>query len=291
MVRTLRSKVSLTLLSTSFLASDDSGEGTAGFRNGPMSPKHQDSTLSSPPQSPVPPGTSTMLPHHNTTTVHYGASLQSTTHAIILLHGRGGTPASIAIPLITTFLTPGTESRLRIVAPAAQDRTWYPHVYTAAQSQNEPFLTGAIERVEREVRALEDNGITRDKIMIGGFSQGACLTARFLLKYPAKYWGTFVFSGAIPGLFSYVMETRGRGEDEFEGVDLRGTRVFVGCGDSDPLIGARAAEWTAWVFQRRGAEVTKRIYEGLGHSICKEELEVLKGWVQEMATEDEVRQT
>jgi predicted esterase len=35
----------------------------------------------------------------------------------------------------------------------------------------------------------------------------------------------------------------------------------------------------------------KRIYEGLGHSICKEELEVLKGWVKEMATEDEVRQT
>ena len=37
MVHTLHSKVSLTLLSTSFLTNDDSGEGTAGFRNGPTS--------------------------------------------------------------------------------------------------------------------------------------------------------------------------------------------------------------------------------------------------------------
>jgi predicted esterase len=227
-----------------------------------------------------------MLPHTNTITVHYGASLQVATHAIILLHGRGGTPSSIAIPLITTLLTPSTESKLRIVAPAAQDRTWYPHVYTTPQSENEPWLTAAVDRVEKEVRTLENNGITRDKIIIGGFSQGACLTAMYLLKYPAKYWGAFIFSGAIPGLFSYVMEAKSGDEGEFDGVDLRGTRVFVGCGDSDPLIRARAAEWTAWVFQGRGAEVKKQIYEGLGHSVCKEELEVLKSWVQEMATED-----
>lgn len=223
-----------------------------------------------------------MLPHTKTTTVHYGASLQSATHAIILLHGRGGTPASIAIPLITTFLTPATESKLRIVAPAAEDRTWYPHVYTANQSQNGPWLSAAVDRVEREVRILEGNGITRDKIIIGGFSQGACLTAQFLLKNPAKYWGAFIFSGAIPGMFSYFMASRS-GENQFEGVDLKGTRLFVGCGDSDPLIRARAAEWTAWVFEGTGAQVTKGIYEGLGHSICKEELEVLKGWVQEIA--------
>ena len=226
-----------------------------------------------------------MLPHTNTTTVHYGASLQSATHAIILLHGRGGTPASIAVPLVSTFLTPSTESKLRIVAPAAQDRIWYPHVYTANPSLNEPWLSAAVERVEKEVLILESNGITRDKIMIGGFSQGACLTAKYLTKHPAKYWGAFIFSGAIPGLFSYVMNSR-RGVDEFEGVDLQGTRVFVGCGDSDPLIRPRAAEWTAWVFEGTGAQVTKAIYEGLGHSICKEELELLKGWVQEMSTAD-----
>ena len=127
--------------------------------------------------------------------------------------------------------------------------------------------------------------ITRDKIIIGGFSQGACLTAQFLLKNPAKYWGAFIFSGAIPGLFEYAINLKS-GENIFEGVDLKGTRVFVGCGDSDPLIRARAAEWSAWVFERAGAEVKKGIYEGLGHSICKEELEVLKGWVQEVALTD-----
>jgi phospholipase/carboxylesterase len=55
-------------------------------------------------------------------------------------------------------------------------------------------------RIEREIVELEGHGIPRNRIMIAGFSQGGCLAARFVLTYPAEYWGVFILSGALPGL-------------------------------------------------------------------------------------------
>jgi phospholipase/carboxylesterase len=224
---------------------------------------------------------STSLPHSATRTVRYGASPQEATHAVILLHGRGGGPHSITIPFLTSLLTPTTESKLCVFAPAAEDRTWYPNRYSVDWLENEPYLNGAIERVEREVQQLESYGITRDKIIIGGFSQGACVIAKYIMTYPAKYWGIFILSGALPGLFNYFVNSVANVE-QFSGVDLRGTRVLVGCGDSDRLIKSTAADWTAVVISKTGALVDKRIYEGLGHRICDDEKSVLTSWVEEL---------
>jgi len=222
------------------------------------------------------------LPHTTTETFHIGASLGTATHALILLHGRGGAPRQIALSFARPLLTSSTgiTSKLCIIAPAADNRTWYPHPYSRDWSQNEPWLTGAIDRVEREIQQLEEQGIARDKIMIGGFSQGACVAAKFVLKYPAKYWGVFILSGAVPGLFDYVRNSF-RGLERFEGADLQGTRVLVACGDSDRLVMVQAVEWSVWVMQQVHADVDKRIYEGMGHTICEDEMEVIKGWINE----------
>jgi predicted esterase len=119
--------------------------------------------------------------------------------------------------------------------------------------------------------------------MIGGFSQGACLTAKYIMTYPAQYWGIFILSGALPGLVEYVINSVTLGVEQFPGVDLRGTRVLVGCGDSDPLIKAQWAELTAAVISKTGALVDKRIYRGLGHSICDDEKGVLRSWAEEIS--------
>ena len=222
---------------------------------------------------------STSLPHSTTKSLYYGASPKRATHAVILLHGRGGGPVDIGAPFASILLTPATESKLCIVAPAADDYSWYPERFSADWSKNEPYLNAAIERVEREVQQLEASGISRDKIMIGGFSQGACVATKYIMTYPKKYWGIFILSGALPGMFSYGVNSLSGVED----VDLRGTRVLVGCGDSDHLVSAIAAEWTAGILSKTGAAVDKRIYPGLVHSINDDEKNVLKGWAAEMS--------
>ena len=147
--------------------------------------------------------------------------------------------------------------------------------------ENEPWLSGAVERVEREVQGLERRGIPREKIMIGGFSQGASVAAKYALTYPAKYWGLFILSGALPGMLKHVIDNLHCVEEPLDS-NLQGTRVFVACGDSDPFIMLRAVDWTANIFSRAGSVVEKRVYEGLGHGINQDERDVLTGWVSEM---------
>ena len=114
--------------------------------------------------------------------------------------------------------------------------------------------------------------------MMGGFTQGSCITAKYVMTYPAKYWGVFIFSGGLVSLNQEQLV----GLKRYQGVDLKGTRVLVGCGDSDPFIKAKAAEWTAMAFTHVGAKVDMRIYKDLDHMVVKDELEVLKHWTGEI---------
>ena len=225
---------------------------------------------------------STCFPHSTTKTLCFGAAPSEATHAVILLHGRGSGPQSIATQFLPTLLRSTTDAKICVLAPAAEDKTWYPNVYSPNLSENEPWLSGAVERIEREVQALEYAGVSRDKIMIGGFSQGACLAATYVMTYPAKYWGVFVLSGALLGLGSYD-NVKLKKLERFKGVDLKGSRILVGCGDSDPFIKAVAAEWTGDAFSHTGASVDTRIYKQMPHTLCADELDVLKRWVDEIS--------
>jgi predicted esterase len=222
-------------------------------------------------------------PHSSTQTLRFSPPPNEASHAIILLHGRGSTPSEFAPQFFETFLSPETEHKICVVVPAAEDRVWYPTTFNRDWSVNEPWLSAAVERVEREVQGLERGGIPRERIMIGGFSQGACISAKFILTYPNKYWGVFLLSGAIPGPFAHEVNNLS-GLEKLADKDLRGTRVFVGCGESDRHIPAKAAKWTAWVLRRAKANVDERIYEGMGHVISTDELAVLKSWAQEVTT-------
>ncbi len=60
-------------------------------------------------------------------------------------------------------------------------------------------------------------------------------------------------------------------DDEYPG-DLEGTPIFLGCSDDDPHIPEARVHDTAAVFEAMNADVTARLYEGMGHGINEDEL-------------------
>jgi predicted esterase len=48
--------------------------------------------------------------------------------------------------------------------------------------------------------------------------------------------------------------------------------VFLGCSDVDPHIPRARVDESAEVFSRMGAQVTRRIYPGIGHLIVPDEI-------------------
>jgi predicted esterase len=122
------------------------------------------------------------------------------------------------------------------------------------------------------VAHVEEAGVPAARIFLGGFSQGACLTAEFSARQARRYAGLLLFSGGLIGP---------PGTPRDYGKHLDGTPVFIGCSDIDPHVPLARVEETAAVLEQLGARVTKKIYPQMGHTIVQDELdqanEILKG--------------
>src|SRR5882757_9658028 len=112
----------------------------------------------------------THSPHANQPVLRHGASLSEARGAVILLHGRGASAEDI-LGLAPELSQPG----IAFLAPQAAEHTWYPYSFLSPIRQNEPWLTSAIENIQSTVALATAAGVPLERIILAGFSQGACL--------------------------------------------------------------------------------------------------------------------
>lgn len=201
-------------------------------------------------------------PHQGIEPLYHGVPVPEASAAIILIHGRGASPESM-IPLAEALASPGTA----VILPRAAGNVWYPQRFIAPIEANEPYLSSALQVVADTVRVVEDAGIAPDRLVIGGFSQGACLASDFAARFPRRYGGVLVFSGGLIGPPGTPFQ--------FDG-DLRGTPVLVGCSDTDFHIPVERVHETTRTLSQLGGEVTERIYPGMGHTINEDEIDLAR---------------
>ncbi len=190
---------------------------------------------------------------------HAGQPLDQAQAALILLHGRGASAADILL-LAEELYHPA----YAYLAPQAANNTWYPYTFLAPMQQNEPWLSWALQRAGELVALVEAAGIPAERIVLGGFSQGACLASEFMARNARRYGGLLAFSGGLIGPPGAPRAYAG---------SLDGAPVFLGCSDVDPHIPKARVEETAAVLAGLGAQVTMRLYPGMGHTINADEIE------------------
>ena len=106
-------------------------------------------------------------------------------------------------------------------------------------------------------------GVPTDRLVLLGFSQGACLTAEFACRNATRYGGLILLSG---GLIGPPGTTWNRGGS------FAGAPVFLGCSDVDAHVPKARVDESAQVFERMSADVTERIYPGMGHVVNDDEI-------------------
>lgn len=200
-----------------------------------------------------------LSPHENQPILRAGRPLAEAQAALILVHGRGATAASI-LELADYLPHPA----MAYLAPQAAGNTWYPYSFLMPMEQNEPHLSSALARLASLLDEVERAGIPAERVVLAGFSQGACLASEFVARHAQRYGGLLVFSG---GLIGPPGTPRA-----YEGT-LAGTPVFLGCSDVDPHIPLARVNETAEVLARLGAAVDKRIYPRFGHTINQDEID------------------
>jgi predicted esterase len=189
--------------------------------------------------------------------------------ALIMVHGRNAAPANI-LSLVPSFGRPD----LTYLAPAAAGGTWYPLSFMAEKEKNEPGLSSGLWVLDQLVRHVVDSGVRRDQIMLLGFSQGACLSAEFAASHADRYGGVVLYSGGLIGPPGTTWNYSG---------SFGGTPVFLGCSDVDAHVPKTRVDESAAVFQRMGAEVTERIYPGMGHLVNDEEIGFTRALLEEIS--------
>ena len=154
-------------------------------------------------------------------------------------------------------------------APLANGtRAWFkPRLRTRRPDARDWTCDGIEESVERVVRVVNDAceryGIDdRAKVVVGGFSQGACLALACAKSELSDVGGVLAVRGYLPD--------RSR---EFR--DLRPNTLIL-AGGSDPMV---PREWSFEAGRLTGGDVVMR--ERLGHELCVEDVYRARRWITE----------
>jgi phospholipase/carboxylesterase len=208
-------------------------------------------------------------PHAGQPLATAGVPLGTSPVVMILIHGRNAAPQNI-LSFVPAFARPD----ITYLAPAAAGGTWYPLSFMADKEKNEPGISSGLWVLEQLVQHVVRAGVRKDRIVLLGFSQGACLTSEFAARHADRYGGVVLYSGGLIGPPGTTWNSPG---------SFAGTPVFLGCSDVDAHVPKLRVDESAAVFQRMGATVTERIYPGMGHLVNEEELAFTRTLLDEIS--------
>ena len=204
-------------------------------------------------------------PHLETAVEYYGCELQAASHVVLLVHGRGQAPTFMEEMIVR----PLALDNVCYIAPTAANNTWYPLGFMADIEENEPWLSYTMECVAKHMSNLVEKGWSMEKLILAGFSQGACVVCEYASRYPQRYGGVVALTGGLIGPEGST----------WPGESLEGTPVFLATSDVDPWIPLARANETRDVLVERGADVDFRVYPGMEHTVNEEEIEVLRSMI------------
>jgi phospholipase/carboxylesterase len=205
---------------------------------------------------------------------------------VVLMHGFGapgddlvGLAEMLDVPEGTTFVFPEALhalSELPTLRVLGDGRAWWPIDFERRASAIE---RGALHELLREeppglARAREAvlrmlDSLPRERLVLGGFSQGAMLAADVALRSDVKLDGLVLLSGTIIA------------EDEWRArlASRAGLPVFQSHGTDDPLLPYAIAEQLRDALVAAGMSVTFDSFDG-GHGIPPATMKRLGEWLR-----------
>ncbi len=110
-------------------------------------------------------------------------------------------------------------------------------------------------------------GFDRRRVIAVGYSNGANIAASLLLRHPGLLAGAALFHPMVP----FVPE---------QAPDLKGTPIFIGAGQNDPIVPVANTRQLATLLREYGAEVSLHWHPG-GHGLTPGEVEAARQWLDD----------
>lgn len=193
-------------------------------------------------------------PHLRATPVMVGPVDLSTASLVVLaVHGRRQT----AQYMVDAARRVDVDA-VAYVAPQASDSSWYPQPFLEPVDTNEPALSHALSAVRNHLDSIVAQDIPPERIVVWGFSQGACLLAEYLLRFQPRLAAAVLNTGGYLGPDVKVWPLTG---------DLSGMPILLTGAARDAWVPLHRTNATAEAFTDLGAAITLYVDSDPEHHI------------------------
>ena len=196
--------------------------------------------------------------------------------SVIWLHGLGADGHDFE-PIVPELRLPATG--LRFVFPHAPVRpvtlnggipmrAWFDiRELDRDADPDEQGMAAAELQVHALIRLENERGISTERIVLAGFSQGGTIALRTGLCYPERLAGVLALSTFLPRSVAV------------QGAANRKTPIFLAHGSQDPLVPQAFGEDTRDFLITEGYSVEWKTYD-MPHAVCPEEIGDVRRWLQ-----------
>ena len=198
---------------------------------------------------------------------------------IMILHGLGADGSDFAP--VADELDLRVAGDIRFVFPHApvmpvtinngmRMRAWYDIVDSdLAQGEDEAGLRRSRDAVEALLAREQERGIAPERIVVGGFSQGAAIALLTGVRHTRRLAGIIGLSGYLPlGRTTAIERTQANAR----------TPIFMGHGRQDTVVRVERGEASCEALRALGYDVEWHEYP-IAHSVNMEEIADLNTWL------------
>ncbi len=202
------------------------------------------------------------------------------TAAVIWMHGLGA-DGSDFVPIVRELNLTGCPG-IRFIFPNADSipvtinggyvmPAWYDILgMDLVRKEDEAGLRKSQQQIEALIQREIDRGISAEKIILAGFSQGCAMTLQTGLRFSHKLAGLMCLSGYLPLQGSVSAEHHAAN---------KATPIFMAHGRGDGVVTIDRAEKSRDFLLELGYNIEWHEYL-MQHSVCEEEIDDIGNWLQ-----------
>lgn len=188
----------------------------------------------------------------------------------VVIHGRHGAPEVMMHELVRHLTAPD----VHFVLPRAAGNSWYDaRGFAPLTRKTWDQLRSGIEQIRRDIEAAQRNGAPRDRVVVGGFSQGACMTLEYAMANGCWPGAAFCLTGFRVGCIG----------DERPASDLTDMPVYLSNGARDPFITLPEFSETLRELGAAGARVRSDLFPREAHVMSPPEIATVDAMLRAVA--------
>jgi phospholipase/carboxylesterase len=202
--------------------------------------------------------------------------------SVIWLHGLGA-DGNDFVPIVPELRLPDSLA-VRFIFPHApvrpvtlnggmRMRAWYDILgLDRAAREDETGIRESQAQIEVLISRENARGISSERIVLAGFSQGGAITLQTGLRFPEKLAGLMVLSSYLPLRDKFASEAAPAN---------RATPIFMAHGEFDYMLPMPLGEVSRDQLQQMGYAVDWHAYP-MEHQVCAEEIRDVSVWLEKV---------